>query len=83
MSLPLQPLRGNRFNILFTNAGHVYFLRHKIIELLNKTSNSNGLLQSVLHDLETPFFISGCKALGLISKYITTPLWRVIENKDV
>lgn len=83
LSLPLQPLRGNRFNILFTNAGHVYFLRAKIIEFLNKTSNSNGLLQSVLHDLETPFFISGCKALGLISKYITTPLWRVIENKDV
>ena len=52
-------------------------------EYLSKSSNSNGLLQSVLSDLKTPFFISGCKALGLISKYITTPLWRVIEDTDV
>ena len=29
LGLPLQPLRGNEFNILFANAGHVYFLRHK------------------------------------------------------
>jgi hypothetical protein len=81
--LPLQPLRGNRFNILFSNAGHVYFLRNKMQEFLEKTSLSNGLLQSVLKDLKTPFFIAGCKALGLISKLITTPLWNVIENKNV
>jgi hypothetical protein len=83
LGLPLQPLRGNRFNILFSNAGHVYFLRNKMQEFLEKTSLSNGLLQSVLKDLKTPFFIAGCKALGLISKLITTPLWNVIENKNV
>lgn len=76
LSLPLQPLRGNRFNILFTNADHVYFLKEKMIEYLTKTSCTNGLLQSVLHDLQTPFFVSGCKALALISKFITTPLWQ-------
>ena len=43
----------------------------------------NGLLQSVLKDLKTPFFIAGCKALGLISKIITTPLWKVIESKNI
>ena len=29
LGLPLQPFKGNRFNILFSNAGHVYFLREK------------------------------------------------------
>ena len=52
-------------------------------EFLQKTSSMNGLLKSVLKDLETPFFISGCKALGLVSKFITTPLWRIIESKDI
>ena len=28
-------------------------------------------------------FIAGYKALGLVSKVITTPLWRVIESKDI
>ena len=76
LGLPLQPLKGNQFNILFSNAGHVYFLR-------GKTNSMNGLLKSVLKDLETPFFIAGCKALGPVSKFITTPLWRVTESKDI
>ena len=83
LGLPLQPLKGNRFNILFTNAGHVFFLQDKMTEYLQKTNSMNGLLKSVLKDLQTPFFIAGCKALGLVSKLITTPLWRVIESKDI
>ena len=27
--------------------------------------------------------MAGCKALGLVSRYITSPLWNLIENKDV
>lgn len=34
----------------------------------------------VLHDLKVPFFIAGCKALGLISKLITAPVWNLIED---
>ena len=83
MSFPLQPLRGNRFNILFTNAGHVFYFNVLMKEFLDKTPSSNGLLLSVQKDLSEPFFLAGCKALGLISKYITTPLWRVIECKEI
>ena len=36
-------------------------------EYLKKTKSMNGLLKSVLKDLEVPFFIAGCKALSLIS----------------
>ena len=81
--LPLQPLKGNRFNILFTNAGQVYFLRTQMKGYLESAPALNGLLQSVMFDLNKPFFVAGCKALGLISKFITTPLWNTIENKDI
>ncbi|WAQ97354.1 LOW QUALITY PROTEIN: hypothetical protein MAR_030044 [Mya arenaria] len=81
--LPLQPLKGNRFNILFTNAGHVYFLKSQMIAYLESCPALNGLLQSVIFDLRQPFFIIGCKSLGLISKHITTPLWNIIENQEV
>ncbi|XP_053385391.1 uncharacterized protein LOC123527298 [Mercenaria mercenaria] len=81
--LPLQPLRGNRFNILFTNAGHVYFLKDQMKSFLEKTPKTNALLSSVLFDLNEPFFLAGCKALGLVSKIITTPLWHIIESKNV
>ena len=33
--------------------------------------------------MQVPEFIASCKALGLVNKIITGPLWRVIESKDV
>ena len=57
---PPAPFRGNRFNILFYDAGAVYYLA----SLIKK-------------------FLAGCKALGLINKLVTGPLWRVIDTKDV
>ena len=40
----------------------------KVISGCSMTSNS-------------PYFIAGCKALGLICKLVTTPLWRLLERK--
>ena len=81
-SLPLQPYRGNRFNILFENAGYVFFLSPKMIEFLENYSN-NMLLRGVYHDLCTPEYLAGCKALGLVSVLITVPLWCMIENETI
>ena len=78
-SLPLTPYRGNRFNIVFHNAAVVYWL-HKEMRQFLETDGSN---KWVLHDLKVSFFIAGTKALGLICKMITTPLWVLIESKDV
>ena len=78
-SLPLTPYKGNRFNILFHNAGTVYWLRNEMKEFL-ETDGSN---KWVLYDLGIPFLIAGTKALGLISKFITTPLWAIVEDKKV
>ena len=33
--------------------------------------------------MSVPKYIAGCKALGIINKIITGPLWRVLESKDV
>ena len=81
---PLAPFRGNRFNILFYDAGVVYVLSPLMEKfLVDVWQTPNKLLQAVLADIKVPEFIAGCKALGLINKIITGPLWRVIESKDL
>jgi len=81
-TVPLEPFRGNRFNILFQNAAGVYFLHAKMIELL-ESMESNRLLASVLHDLKIPEYVAGCKALGLICRFVTMPLWSLIQDKGI
>ena len=78
-ALPLQPFKGNRFNIVFASAGAVYFLHQEMTEFLEQEKSNPW----VLGDLKIPQYVAGCKALGLISKYITTPLWHLIEDKSV
>lgn len=82
-SLPLVPFRGNRFNIIFFNGALVYFLRDYMVDFLEKRGDLNRLLNAVYGDLQIPQYVGGCKALGIINKLITGPLWRVIENRDV
>ena len=43
----------------------------------------NQLLKAVSADLAVPEHLAGCKALGIINKVITGPLWRVLEDKDI
>ena len=78
-SIPLERCRGNRFNILFRNAGVVFFLNDKLGRLL-ELEHSNRLLQAVKHDLG---IAAGCKALGLISELVTVPLWEIIKNENM
>ena len=40
-----------------------------------------SLLKAVAADLAEPVYLAGCKALGLINKLLTGPLWRVLESK--
>lgn len=43
----------------------------------------NRLLKSVLFDLNTREYLAGVKALGLIDKLVTCPLWSVLEDKNI
>ncbi|ELT88809.1 hypothetical protein CAPTEDRAFT_217367, partial [Capitella teleta] len=83
LSLPLESFRGSRFNILFSIAASVYFLRDQMLSYLDDVTAKNRLLKAVQADLKVEEFVAGCKALGLVSKLITCPLWNVIEKKDV
>ena len=43
----------------------------------------NQLLRAVLADVRVPEYKAGCKALGIVNKVITGPLWRVLESQDM
>ena len=82
-SVPLVPYRGSRFNILFENAACVFFLAEQMTSFLEGYGTHNQLLKAVLHDLKTREYLAGVKALGLISRLVTSPLWLVLEDKSV
>ena len=79
-SMPLASFQGNRFNIIFYDAAGIYFLHEKLKVFLESYGAKNQLLTAVLADLYEPVFRAGCKALGLINKFITGPLWRILER---
>ena len=60
----------------------MYFLAPLMVEFLSVRA-TNRLLQAVQADLAVPEFIAGCRALGLIGKYITAPLWRHLVDDNV
>ena len=73
--------KGNRFNIIFIDGGRVFFLRPYIIEFLTKQLGApNRLLQAVLADAKENLYYAGCKALGLMNKFVTSPLWQILES---
>lgn len=78
---PLIHFRGNRFNVIFANGARVYQLHNHIVDFLqNVWGTPNRLLKAVLEDASNDNYIAGCKALGLIDKLITGPLWRILES---
>ena len=40
----------------------------------------NQLLCAINQDIHVPEYTAGCKALGLVNKLITGPLWRMLES---
>ena len=80
-SIPLFPFLGNRFNILFVNAAGVYFLCDQLIDFFRRIERNNKLLDALYWDLEVLSFKIGCRALGLIEKLITGPLWKIMVNE--
>lgn len=80
--IPLAQFVGNRFNILFFDAAGVYYLRDLISKFIETVhgGNANRLLQCVLADIRNPMYIAGCRALGLVDKMVTGPLWRKMQE---
>ena len=82
--VPLAAFRGNRFNIVFYDAAGVFYLKSHMVDYLKYSHGQlNRLLQAVLSDLGVPKYIAGCKALGIIDKIVTGPLWRHLMQSTV
>ena len=81
-SVPIQPFRGHRFNILAHNAKMVYCLRKELVEFLG-FNHDNGLTASLLHDLKIPFFNSTNKAYAIMAELYAIPLQRLTEDKSI
>ncbi|XP_072177862.1 uncharacterized protein [Diadema setosum] len=78
--VPLAPFHGNRFNILFHNGAGVYFLLSHLKEFFAEHAKDNNLLRAVDADLHVTQYLAATRALGLIDKLVTAPLWRVINE---
>ena len=82
VNVPLAKFKGNRFNVVFHNGGGVYFLHQHLINFFCGVHGTpNKLNQAILADLKKPVLVAGCRAMGIISKTITGPLWRLMESK--
>ena len=79
--LKIVTYRGNRFNILFYDAGALYYHWDDLLELLNDWPNPNRLLLAVKEDMTNDVQKAGARALGIIDKLITGPFRRLIEKK--
>ena len=71
--------RGNRFNVLFYNGGILYYLHDHLKHFFDIVKDDNNLLKAVHSDLQIQSYLCGCRALGLINKFVTGPLRRLLE----
>ena len=78
----LEPFSGNQFNILFIDAAIVFYYRDYIVDFLeNHFSSRNMLLERVLNNCKDHHNVAAARALGLLEKLVTKPLWEIIESK--
>ena len=73
---PLASIRGNCFNILFYDAGAVYYISDAVKTFFGVIWQTlNQLLRAGLSDIEVPEYLAGCRALELVNKVFTGHLW--------
>ena len=74
--------KHNRFNLVFV-LGEAVFYHHKDIAFFLDSVHGthNDLLKAVSMDSKEKLLLAGARALGLISKFISGPLWRLLESK--
>ena len=69
---------------MFYDAGATYYISLLVEQFfVDVWQTPNQLLKAVLQDLRIPEHLAGCRALGLVNKYVTGPLWRVLESKYI
>ena len=81
-SVHLKPFQGSRCNILFANGLDVYCLYDKLLHFFKGIKWNNKLLDTVYWDLEVVAYRAGYRALTLIEKLITVPLWKMLGTEN-
>lgn len=77
----IQRFKHNRFNMIFMTGQSVFYHHEDIHHFLcNVHGTVNNLLRAVKYDSEEPLYLAGARVLGLLSKFVTAPLWRLIES---
>ena len=79
-NVPFISFKGSRFNVLFYNSGILYFLYNHLKHFFESVKDENKLLKAVHSDLQIKSYLCGCRALSLINKFVTGPLWRLLES---
>ncbi len=82
VQLYLIQLQGNRFNASFYNGGAVYFHQKHISDFIENKFNQNRLLSAVSEDIQNKVYLAGVRALGILSKLVTGPYFRIVGETD-
>ena len=69
------------FTVCFVLGGAVYFHRNHLKELLVALEGKDFFQRSVLADIETKLFMASFRALGIINKLVTGPVYQKIEEE--
>ena len=81
-ALKLIQMEGNRFNVIFHNGAAVYYHILHMKGYIDGKLQRNRLLSAVAEDLENQVYVAGLRALGLISKFITEPYFKVVGQTE-
>ncbi|CAG2222466.1 unnamed protein product [Mytilus edulis] len=73
---------GHRINVLFSMAASVFYHAKHIKEFIELyfDDKQNNLVSCVANYVNNNVYLAGCRALGIIDKLCTGPLWRQIEE---
>ncbi|KAL5011134.1 hypothetical protein ScPMuIL_013439 [Solemya velum] len=81
----LHTFHGHRINIVFSLGAAVYYHHQQIANFVKdyfSPDQKNKLVLAVEACVNSSVYIAGCRALGIIDKLLTGPLWRQIEEAE-
>ncbi|CAC5387839.1 unnamed protein product [Mytilus coruscus] len=83
VKLHMSTFYGHRINILFSMTAAVCYHNDQIKDFLStyfEEKSSNKLVSCVSHYVNNKVYVAGCRALSIIDKLLTGPLWKQIES---
>ena len=70
----------HRFNVVFLFGGAYYYHKDSIVDFLLSQDSEKFLLQSIREDIDDVVFLASSRALGIIEKLISGPLFLEVRS---